>query len=153
MDPHERRSRTTVVKFAPHLGTASWKYEAMPKMVDMKEMVGEFEPSAVAEMTVSSIALEKEERVKVCFHHMFVSAYLTSKEDAELLLELSDALKAVGAVDIKVRVEKHTPAVQTLHVEYEILDVPLPKIDELTTPISELCALVTDRLADIKRMV
>ena len=124
MDP-DRRSRATVVNFAPHLGTATWRYEAMAKMLmnmpmPKEEIVGEFRPSAASEMIVSSIAFKKDALVTVRFAQEFISTHLTEEEQAKAELDLLALLKTVGAVSIKTTVLKSTPAIQTFFVDYDI---------------------------------
>jgi hypothetical protein len=116
-----------VYVFAPELGTASWSCIVSERN------------NAEARFLVSSVQLLGAEKLNLHFEHSFLSPAKSDAENNKFIEDLAKILTSVGAIDNKADVIKPTPVAQNIVAIYEIPEVPISKVDTLTSAIAKVC--------------
>jgi len=125
-------ARTRV--YAPFLGTAQWIYTT-------KDNTGQ------AYFNASSFQLLGQTNLNLVFEHQFVCSRKSEEENKKIVDDLAAILKSVGALDIKPYIVIVTPVLEHINVFYNILDVPVPEVDKLTSAIADACTDLIEKLS------
>jgi len=85
--------------------------------------------------------------LNLVFEHQFVCSRKSEEENKKIVDDLAAILKSVGALDIKPYIVIVTPVLEHINVFYNILDVPVPEVDKLTSAIADACTDLIEKLS------